>query len=455
MSKQYFGTDGIRGRVGDDLINPDFCLKLGRSVGRTLSVKGRRPLVILGKDTRNSGYMLESALEAGLSSAGADVALLGPIPTPAVAYMTRTMRGDLGIVISASHNAFDDNGLKFFDSEANKLSDAMELSIERQLNAPLSPISASNLGHVFRVDDAHGRYIEFCKGTVDSRVRLEGLKVVVDCANGAAYDVAPRVYRELDADVIGISVDPDGSNINRNCGSTHPELLREKVLELSADVGIALDGDGDRVIMVDSEGEIVDGDELLSVIALSMWMQNRFCGGVVGTELSNGGLQQAFEDLGIPFERAKVGDRYVVELMRDKGWVLGGESSGHIVCLDWATTGDGIVSALQVLVAMVSLKRSLSDLKRGMTKFPQEMINVALEEPGGVVNHPNVVNAIRDVEGKLGGVGRVLVRPSGTEPLLRVMVEGKNPMDVRRYAERIADVVLTSVDTRAGTLRSQ
>ena len=304
MSKQYFGTDGIRGRVGDDLINPDFFLKLGRSVGRTLSVKGRRPLVILGKDTRNSGYMLESALEAGLSSAGADVALLGPIPTPAVAYMTRTMRGDLGIVISASHNAFDDNGLKFFDSEANKLSDAMELSIERQLNAPLSPISASNLGHVFRVDDAHGRYIEFCKGTVDSRVRLEGLKVVLDCANGAAYAVAPRVYRELDADVIGISVDPDGSNINKNCGSTHPELLREKVLELSADVGIALDGDGDRVIMVDSEGEIVDGDELLYVIALSMKMQNRFCGGVVGTEMSNGGLQQAFEDLGIPFERA-------------------------------------------------------------------------------------------------------------------------------------------------------
>jgi phosphoglucosamine mutase len=263
------------------------------------------------------------------------------------------------------------------------------------------------------------------------------------------------VYRELDADVIGISVDPDGTNINKNCGSTHPELLREKVLELSADVGIALDGDGDRVIMVDSEGEIVDGDELLYVIALSMSMRNRFCGGVVGTEMSNGGLQRAFEDLGIPFERAKVGDRYVVELLRDKGWVLGGESSGHIVCLDWATTGDGIVSALQVLVAMVSLNRSLSDLKRGMTKLPQEMINVGLEDPGGVVNHPSVINAIRDVERKLGGDGRVLVRPSGTEPLLRVMVEGKNSMDVRRYAERIADVALTSVDKGAGTLRSQ
>ena len=455
MSKQYFGTDGIRGRVGDDLIHPDFCLKLGRSVVRALSVKGRRPLVILGKDTRNSGYMLESALEAGLSSAGADVALLGPIPTPAVAYMTRTMRGDLGIVITASHNPFDDNGLKFFDSQANKLSDAMELSIERQLNTPLPHISASNLGFVFRVDDARGRYIESCKGTVDSRIRLGGLKVVLDCANGAAYDVAPRVYRELDADVIGISVDPDGSNINKNCGSTHPELLREKVLELSADVGIALDGDGDRVIMVDSEGEIVDGDELLYVIALSMSMRNPFCGGVVGTEMSNGGLQRAFEDLGIPFERAKVGDRYVVELLRDKGWVLGGESSGHIVCLDWATTGDGIVSALQVLVAMVSLNRSLSDLKRGMTKLPQEMINVALEDPGGVVNHPSVINAIRDVERKIGGDGRVLVRPSGTEPLLRVMVEGKNSMDVRRYAERIADVALTSVDKGAGTLRSQ
>ena len=455
MSKQYFGTDGIRGRVGDELINPDFCLKLGRSVGRTFAVKGRRPLVILGKDTRNSGYMLESALEAGLSSAGVDVALLGPIPTPAVAYMTRAMRGDLGIVISASHNPFEDNGLKFFDGEANKLSDAMELSIERQLNTPLSSVSASNLGHVFRVDDARGRYIEFCKGTVDSRIRLDGLKVVLDCANGAAYNVAPRVFRELDADVTGISVDPDGSNINKNCGSTHPELLREKVLELSADVGIALDGDGDRLIMVDSEGEIVDGDELLYVIAHSMWQRNRFCGGVVGTEMSNVGLQRAFEDLGIPFERAKVGDRYVVELLRDKGWVLGGENSGHIICLDWATTGDGIVSALQVLVAMVSQNRSLSDLKRGMTKLPQEMINVAVEDPGGVGTHPNVIDAIRDVEGKLGGDGRVLVRPSGTEPLLRVMVEGKNSVDVRRYAERIADVALNSVDTRAGTLRSQ
>ena len=455
MSKQYFGTDGIRGRVGDELINPDFCLKLGRSVGRTFAVKGRRPLVILGKDTRNSGYMLESALEAGLSSAGVDVALLGPIPTPAVAYMTRAMRGDLGIVISASHNPFEDNGLKFFDGEANKLSDAMELSIERQLNTPLSSVSASNLGHVFRVDDARGRYIEFCKGTVDSRIRLDGLKVVLDCANGAAYNVAPRVFRELDADVTGISVDPDGSNINKNCGSTHPELLREKVLELSADVGIALDGDGDRLIMVDSEGEIVDGDELLYVIAHSMWKRNRFCGGVVGTEMSNVGLQRAFEDLGIPFERAKVGDRYVVELLHDKGWVLGGENSGHIICLDWATTGDGIVSALQVLVAMVSQNRSLSDLKRGMTKLPQEMINVAVEDPGDVGTHPNVIDAIRDVEGKLGGDGRVLVRPSGTEPLLRVMVEGKNSVDVRRYAERIADVALNSVDTRAGTLRSQ
>ncbi|MEE3182587.1 MAG: phosphoglucosamine mutase [Pseudomonadota bacterium] len=455
MSKKFFGTDGIRGRVGDDLINPDFFLKLGSSVGNTLRTSDRRPLVVLGKDTRNSGYMLESALEAGFSAVGVDVALLGPIPTPAVAYMTRTMRGDMGVVISASHNPFDDNGVKFFDAEANKLGDEMEQLIERQLNTPLSSISASNLGHVFRVDDARGRYIEFCKGTVDSRIRFDGLKVVLDCANGATYAVAPPVYRELGADVTTISADPDGSNINENCGSMHPEHLCEKVLEMNADVGIALDGDGDRVIMVGSEGEIVDGDELLYVIALSMQLRSRFSGGVVGTEMSNGGLQQAFEDIGIPFERAKVGDRHVVELMRDKGWILGGESSGHIVGLDWSTTGDGIVSSLQVLVAMIMQNRSLSDLTSGMTKIPQEMINVTVKDPGTVVAHPDVIKSIRDVEGRLGKDGRVLVRPSGTEPLLRVMVEGKNATDARLYAERIVSVALAAVNTEIGISRSQ
>ena len=451
MNKKYFGTDGIRGRVGDALINPDFCLRLGWSAGRTLAVEGRRPLVILGKDTRNSGYMLESALEAGFSAAGVDVALVGPIPTPAVAYLTRTMRADLGVVVSASHNPFDDNGVKFFDGEANKLSDSMELSIESQLDTPLSSISASKLGKVSRVDDARGRYVEFCKRTVDSKLRLDDLHVVVDCANGAGYSVAPRVFRELGADVVAISVNPNGSNINRNCGSTHPEFLREKVVELRADVGIALDGDADRVIMVDAEGEIVDGDELIYVIARSMQMRDRLSGGVVGTEMSNGGLDRAFEDLGIPFERAKVGDRHVVELLRNKGWELGGESSGHIVCLNWANTGDGIVSALQVLSAMVQQNRPLADLKSGMTKLPQEMINVRVEDPGGVLTHHSVIDAIREVEQKLGKDGRVLVRPSGTEPLLRVMVEGASYVDVRRYVEKIANVASTSVNNGVRT----
>ena len=451
MNKKYFGTDGIRGRVGDALINPDFCLRLGWSAGRTLAVEGRRPLVILGKDTRNSGYMLESALEAGFSAAGVDVALLGPIPTPAVAYLTRTMRADLGVVVSASHNPFDDNGVKFFDSEANKLSDSMELSIESKLDTPLSSISASKLGQVSRVDDARGRYVEFCKRTVDSKLRLDDLHVVVDCANGAGYSVAPRVFRELGADVVAISVNPDGSNINRNCGSTHPEFLREKVVELRADVGIALDGDADRVIMVDAEGEIVDGDELIYVIARSMQMKGRLSGGVVGTEMSNGGLDRAFEDLGIPFERTKVGDRHVVELLRNKRWELGGESSGHIVCLNWANTGDGIVSALQVLSAMVQQNRPLADLKSGMTKVPQEMINVRVEDPGGVLTHHSVIDAIREVEQRLGKDGRVLVRPSGTEPLLRVMVEGASYVDVRRYVEKIANVASTSVNNGART----
>ena len=451
MNKQYFGTDGIRGRVGDALINPDFCLRLGWSAGRTLAAEGRRPLVILGKDTRNSGYMLESALEAGFSAAGADVALLGPIPTPAVAYLTRTMRADLGVVVTASHNPFDDNGVKFFDGEANKLSDSMELSIESELDTALSSISASELGQVFRVDDARGRYVEFCKRTIDTKMRFDGLHVVVDCANGAGYAVAPRVFRELGADVVAISVNPDGSNINRNCGSTHPEFLGEKVVELSADVGIALDGDADRVIMIDSEGEIVDGDELIYVIALSMQMRGRLSGGVVGTEMSNGGLHAAFKDLGIPFERASVGDRHVVELLRDRGWELGGESSGHIVCLNWANTGDGIVSALQVLSEMVKQDRSLADLKSGMTKLPQELINVHVEDPEAALTHANVVHAVSEVEKRLGNDGRVLVRASGTEPLLRVMVEGGSYTDVRRYVEKIANVASTLGNNRART----
>ena len=440
MDRHYFGTDGIRGRVGDAPITPDFCVHLGWAVGKVLASSGS-PLVVIGKDTRISGYMIESALEAGLASAGVDVNLFGPIPTPAIAYLTRTLRADAGIVISASHNPFEDNGIKFFDGDGNKLPDEMEVAIETQLRQPVVSVGAQELGRAYRVDDARGRYIEFCKGTIDRGVHFRDLKLVIDCAHGATYAVAPGVFSELGADVTLMGADPDGTNINHECGSTHPETVARKVVEIGADAGIAFDGDGDRVIMVDANGDIVDGDEMLYVIAKTGLPKGRLTGGVVGTVMSNLGLERALETCGIPFERAAVGDRYVLELMRARGWQLGGETSGHLVCLALTTTGDGIVSALQVLVAMVESGRSLAELRNGMRKLPQAMINVRIENPGGIATNPLVDDAIRGIEARLNGRGRVVIRPSGTEPVVRVMVEGEDADEVNEQAASLAAVV--------------
>lgn len=440
QARQYFGTDGIRGPVGEGPISPDFCLKLGWAAGKALGTDGSK-LVVIGKDTRISGYMIESVLEAGLAAAGVDVGLLSPIPTPAVAYLTRTLGADAGIVISASHNPYDDNGIKFFDSRGNKLGDETELAIEAMMEKPITSVRSADLGKAFRVEDARGRYIEFCKSTLDRGFRLQGLKVVLDCANGATYAVAPGVFTELGADVTVISADPNGMNINDACGSTYPQALQAKVRELEADVGIAFDGDGDRVVMVDHMGELVDGDELLFVIASAAFKSKRLNGGVVGTVMTNLGFETALKQLEIPFERAPVGDRYVLERMRQRGWVLGGESSGHIICLDLTTTGDGIVSALQVLATMLDQGRPLAELKAGMSKFPQRMVNVEIDDPKGAAVCPQVTEAVGDVERSLGATGRVLIRPSGTEPVVRVMVEGEDEQLVVGHAESLADVV--------------
>lgn len=446
MSKQkFFGTDGIRGKVGSYPITPDFVLKLGWAVGRVLgSQKGQdknaNGLVVIGKDTRISGYMFESALEAGLSAAGVDTRLLGPMPTPAIAYLTRTLHAVGGIVISASHNPYDDNGIKFFSSEGQKLPDEIELAIEAELEKPMETQASDSLGKVERVDDAGGRYIEFCKASVE-RVSLKGLKIVVDCANGATYSVGPSVYRELGAQTIRVGTQPNGLNINENCGSVHPKLLQSRVLEEQADLGIALDGDGDRVIMVDHRGELVDGDEILYIIAKSRSRENKLGNTVVGTVMSNLGLEQAITELGIEFKRAKVGDRYVLELLQEGDWILGGETSGHILCLDKTSTGDGIVSSLQVLAEMVHSGRSLHDLKQGMHKFPQRLINVRVPEKQDPLQVPAVVDAIKQAEKELADRGRVLLRTSGTEPLVRVMVEGRDLDQVEALAQRLSEVV--------------
>jgi phosphoglucosamine mutase len=440
MARKYFGTDGIRGRVGETPITPDFCLKLGWAAGRVFGRNGRRRILI-GKDTRVSGYMLESVMEAGLASAGVDVRLLGPMPTPAVAYLTRTMRADAGIVISASHNPFYDNGIKFFDCDGNKLEDAKELEIEAELDSPLKCVASESIGKAKRVDDARGRYIEFCKATVDRGMRLGRFKIVLDCAHGATYDVAPGVFAELGADITVIGADPDGININANCGSTHPEQLQAEVLARGADLGIAFDGDGDRVLMVDHRGVVLDGDELLFIVARHRKEANKLAGGVVGTLMSNFGLERALSQLSIPFARSKVGDRYVLEELKRHGWELGGEGSGHIVCLDLNTTGDGIVSALQVLAAMVTTGRTLADLRMGMEKLPQTLVNVNAMEPGRVVALARVKRAVGEIEDSLAGTGRVLLRPSGTEPLVRVMVEGEDASLVARLADDLAAVV--------------
>jgi len=444
VDKKYFGTDGIRGRVGDHPITAEFMLKLGWAAGRVLASKGGK-LVIIGKDTRISGYLFESALEAGLISAGIDIRLLGPMPTPAIAYLTRTLHASAGIVISASHNAFADNGIKFFSGEGTKLADEVELAIEDELDKPMVTVDSAKLGKAERVADAGGRYIEFCKSTIPLSMTLKGLKVVVDCANGATYHVAPSVFDELGAEVISIGAKPDGLNINRDCGSTRPEHLQKIVLEQQADVGIALDGDGDRVLMVDHQGVLVDGDELLFIIALSRQAHGALHGGVVGTLMSNLGLEHALQEHDIAFQRARVGDRYVLELLRQGGGQLGGESSGHIICLDRTTTGDGIVSALQVLAAMVETGKSLAELKSGMKKYPQHMINVPV---GGAIDldaAPTVQAAVKSAEQRLAGRGRVLLRPSGTEPVVRVMVEGEDEQTVREAADQLATVVAAAV----------
>jgi phosphoglucosamine mutase len=445
MSRRYFGTDGIRGRVGDDPITPDFMLKLGWAVGRVLGRLRRgsksRNLIIIGKDTRISGYMFESALEAGLVAAGVDVSLLGPMPTPAIAYLTRTFHASAGIVISASHNPFEDNGIKFFSSRGTKLGDEIEAEIEAELESPMRTCDSSGLGKVTRMDDASGRYIEFCKSTFPGETNLDGLRIVVDCAHGATYHVAPAVFEELGASVTGMGVDPNGFNINHESGSTAPAALAREVVSQGADLGIAFDGDGDRVIFVDDRGDVVDGDELLFIIAAEQQRRAGRCDGVVGTLMSNLGVELALGELDIPFARAKVGDRYVLEMMEEKGWRLGGESSGHIICADATTTGDGIISALKVLAAMLASGQSLRELRARMKKFPQTMINVALGRGIEIGTNDRVQAAVREVESQLGSRGRVLLRPSGTEPVIRVMVEGEDAVLVERQARALADVV--------------
>lgn len=440
IARRYFGTDGVRGRVGTYPITPDFVLRLGMAAGRVLS-RGSGGRVIIGKDTRLSGYMLEAALESGFSAAGVSTVLLGPMPTPAVSYLTRAFRADLGVVISASHNPYYDNGIKFFSAEGSKLPDEVELAIERELDCDISFSDPASLGRAFRQDDAPGRYIEFCKSTFSSQMSLEGMRIVLDCANGATYHVAPMVFRELGAEVICMGVSPNGININDGVGSTHPEALTARVLAEKANLGIAFDGDGDRVMMVDSHGRLLDGDAILYIIASDRARGGRLGGGVVGTLMSNLGLELALKDLNIDFVRSKVGDRYVMETLLEKGWRLGGENSGHVICLDYVTTGDGIVSALQALKASIRSERSLGELTADLQMLPQELINIRLSAGFDALTDQKVQAAVREVEDQLGSRGRVLLRKSGTEPLIRVMVEGENRQQVHQHAQYIADVV--------------
>lgn len=444
--KQYFGTDGIRGTVGQAPITPDFMLKLGWAAGRVFAQQGNgRNKILIGKDTRISGYMFEAALEAGVTAAGVDIILTGPMPTPAIAYLTRTLRAQAGIVISASHNPFQDNGIKFFSGQGTKLPDDIELAIEAQLAQNVTTVASETLGKASRMNDAAGRYIEFCKSTVGTNLKFNGLKIVVDCAHGSTYHIAPAVFEELGARVKAIGVSPDGLNINLNSGSTAPQRLATAVLEERADLGIAFDGDGDRVIMVDHNGQVVDGDEILYVIARDRRKQNIDFGGVVGTAMSNLGLELALDALGVPFARAKVGDRYVMTDLLQRGWRLGGESSGHIICLDITTTGDGILAAIQALAAIVRSEQPLSDLRSKMRKFPQSMVNVKLPHKLDLSNNSAVQSAVSAVEAKLGSKGRVLLRPSGTEPVVRVMVEGEDPETVARLARELSEKVAAEV----------
>lgn len=445
-SRRYFGTDGIRGRVGSWPITAEFVLKLGWAVGKVLARQGSGK-VLIGKDTRISGYMFESVLEAGLSAAGIDTHLLGPMPTPAIAYLTRTLRAQAGIVISASHNPFYDNGIKFFSALGKKLPDHLELAIEDQLEQPMTTVDSAELGKAVRVVDAPGRYIEFCKSTVASDVSLNGFKIVVDCSNGAGYHIAPDVFRELGAEVFVVGVEPNGLNINLECGATNPEVLRQFVLANNAHLGIALDGDGDRVVMVDNEGYILNGDELLYIIIRDKLQRGIFKGGVVGTIMSNLGFEQALTEKGVQFIRVPVGDRYIMSELERQNWTLGGEPSGHVVCMDLTTTGDGIITALQVLSAMQHQEMSLAEIRKGFTMYPQVLLNVKVSNTGGrTLDVPNIQNAIKDIEAKLGSKGRVLLRRSGTEPVNRIMVEGEDANDIKRLADELAAVVKSELE---------
>lgn len=439
MSKKYFGTDGIRGLVGQAPITPDFALKLGWAAGKVFAQHGTKK-VLIGKDTRISGYMLETALEAGLISAGVDVGLLGPMPTPGISYLTKTFRADAGIVISASHNPYYDNGIKFFSREGTKLPDEIEHEIEAMLEQEMTCVESEHLGKAFRINDAAGRYIEFCKSRFfqDS---LKGMKIVVDTANGATYHIAPDVFSELGAEVLPIFNQPDGLNINKDCGATKTEALQKIVLAEQADLGVALDGDGDRLIMVDDNGVEVDGDEIVFIIARHALKQGKLQGGVVGTLMSNLGLEVALKNLSIPFKRAKVGDRYVMELLKENNWCIGGESSGHVINLEHIPTGDGIIAAIQVLTAVVETGMKLSELKAGMEKYPQTLINVRVAAGKAPLDQDEVQQAIAQGEAELGDEGRILIRKSGTEPLIRVMAEGKNEQQITLVAEKIAEKV--------------
>lgn len=439
-TRRYFGTDGIRGRVGVWPITPEFVLKLGWAVGRVLARQGNGK-VLIGKDTRISGYMFESVLESGLSAAGIDTHLLGPMPTPAIAYLTRTLRAQAGIVISASHNPYYDNGIKFFSAQGTKLPDNVEIAIEEQLDLPMTTVDSAELGKAIRVVDAPGRYIEFCKSTVSSDIILNGLKIVVDCAHGAAYHIASNVFRELGAEVIETGVEPNGLNINLNCGATHPEILAQKVLAEKADLGIALDGDGDRVVMIDHTGHVLDGDELLYIIIKHKVNRDALKGGIVGTVMSNLGLEKAMNQIGMDFVRVPVGDRHIMSELTKRKWHFGGEPSGHIVCLQMTTTGDGIITALQVLAAMCQQDKSLAEINQGLTKFPQVLLNVKVAQNNNPLDKPKIQQAINDVKKILGTKGRVLLRRSGTEPLIRIMVEGEDAKHVQQLAEHLSSLV--------------
>lgn len=438
--RRYFGTDGIRGEVGQYPITPEFVLKLGWAIGKVLS-NGERGKVLIGKDTRISGYMFESALEAGLAAAGVDIHLLGPMPTPAIAYLTKTQRASAGIVISASHNLYQDNGIKIFSGKGHKLDDDIERQIEDMLDQPMVTVKSEQLGRAVRIDDAPGRYIEYCKSTVPSHISFDNLKVVVDSANGATYHIAANVLRELGAKVIAIGCEPNGYNINLNCGSTKPEILQKRVVEERADIGIALDGDGDRLLMVDHQGEVLDGDELLYMIVKFRQETQGFTGGVVGTLMSNLGLEKAFERDNIPFERAQVGDRYVLEILLNNKWTLGGEQSGHLICLDHSTTGDGIISALQILSAVCHYGKTLADLKKGFSKFPQRLVNIRFNKENDPLQYSDVQQAIADAKLQLGNRGRILVRKSGTEPLIRIMVEAEDEVLVNELTDKLFSVI--------------